>query len=167
MDCLPVELHHSYGPTETSIAATEWTCQPGSRREVVTIGRPLGNTRVYVLDEQMKAVPVGITGELYISGVCVGRGYLNRAELTAQRYVPDSYSKEPGGRLYRTGDLVRYEADGTMQYLGRVDEQLKINGVRIEAGEIEAIVSEHERVEKCVVIARERREQASRWWDMW
>ena len=155
MDCLPVELHHSYGPTETSIAATEWTCEPSSRREVVPIGRPLGNTRVYVLDEQMKAVPVGIAGELYISGVCVGRGYLNRAELTAERYVPDSYSKEEGGRLYRTGDLVRYEVDGTIQYLGRVDEQLKINGVRIEAGEIEAIVSEHEGVEKCAVIARE------------
>ena len=155
MDSLPVELHHSYGPTETSIAATEWTCERNSKREVVPIGRPLANTRVYVLDEQMKAVGIGIAGELYISGVCVGRGYLNRAELTAERYVPDSYSKEPGGRLYRTGDLVRYHGDGTVQYLGRVDEQLKINGVRIEAGEIEAIVSEQESVEQCVVIGRD------------
>ena len=104
------ELHHSYGPTEASIAATEWTCEPGAKR--VLMGRPIGNTQVYVLDRHMEQLPEGVPGELYIGGLGVGRGYQGRAELTAAQFVPDEFSGEEGARLYRTGDLVRYLADG-------------------------------------------------------
>src|SRR6185437_12082808 len=118
------ELHHSYGPTETSIAATEWTCEAGAKR--VLIGSPIGNTQVYVLDRQIKPLPVGVAGELYIGGVGVGRGYKGRAELTAERFVPHPFSAEPGARLYRTGDLGRYLPGGEIEFLGRVDEQVKL-----------------------------------------
>src|SRR6185369_6072783 len=132
------ELHHSYGPTETSIAATEWTCDAGAER--VLMGRPIGNTQVYVLDGHLEPLPVGVAGELYIGGVGVGRGYAGQAELTAERFVPDPFSGEGGARLYRTGDLVRYDEDGELEFLGRVDQQVKLRGYRIELGESEAVV---------------------------
>ncbi|HYY42949.1 MAG TPA: amino acid adenylation domain-containing protein, partial [Pyrinomonadaceae bacterium] len=148
------ELHHSYGPTESSIATAEWMCDPASKRRQVSIGYALGNTRLYVLDGAMQPVPVGVAGELYIGGIGVGRGYLNRADLTAERFVPDLYSAAPGARLYRTGDLVRYAADGSLEFIGRIDSQVKVRGFRIELGEIEAALARHDAVREAVVLAR-------------
>jgi amino acid adenylation domain-containing protein/FkbM family methyltransferase len=150
-----VELHHSYGPTETSIAATEWTSAPDAAWPVAPIGKPLANTQIYVLDAAMRPTPLGIPGELYIGGVAVGRGYLRRPELTAERFVPHLFSDEAGARLYRTGDLVRYLPDGNVEFLGRTDFQVKLRGFRIEPGEIEAVVKRHEAVGECVVAMRQ------------
>jgi amino acid adenylation domain-containing protein len=149
---LRAELHHSYGPTEVSIAATEWLCVGGE--EIVRMGHALANTRAYVLDARRQAVPQGVAGELYLGGVGLGRGYLNRPALTAERFVPDPFGNEAGARLYRTGDLVRRLGDGSLEYLGRVDEQLKVRGHRIEPGEIESALAEHAGVRECVVMAR-------------
>ena len=156
MDCfferLPgVALHHSYGPTEASIAATEWLCVRGMSRGMAPIGRPLSNTQIRLLDEHLQLVPVGAAGELYIGGVHVGRGYLNRPELTAEKFVPDPFSREPGSRFYRTGDLARYSVDGNVEFLGRVDSQVKIRGYRIELAEIEAAISSHPAVKTALV----------------
>jgi amino acid adenylation domain-containing protein len=149
------ELHHSYGPTETSIAVTEWKCERGgSSLRVVPIGRPLANTQVYVLDERLEPVPQGVAGELYVGGACVGRGYLHRPELTAERFIPHPFSEDGGARLYRTGDLVRYRADGNLEFLGRVDHQVKIRGYRIEPGEIEAALGAHAAVRGSYVMLR-------------
>ncbi|HWS86509.1 MAG TPA: amino acid adenylation domain-containing protein [Pyrinomonadaceae bacterium] len=146
-------LENMYGPTETTIWSTADGVEPGAGR--VTIGRPIANTQVYVLDGRLGAVPVGVAGELYIGGEGVARGYLNRAELTAERFVPDPFAAEAGARLYRTGDLVRYLADGRIEYLGRIDQQVKVRGYRIELGEIEAALCGHESVKECAVAARE------------
>jgi len=153
-----VDLHHSYGPTEASIAASEWQCAPGLHEGAAPIGRPLSNTQIYLLDEYLRPVPVGVAGELYIGGLHVGRGYLNRPELTAERFIPDPFSREPGVRFYRTGDLARYLPDGKLEFLGRVDSQIKIRGYRIELGEIEAAVSAHPAVKAAVAIIREEAE---------
>jgi amino acid adenylation domain-containing protein len=150
---LDAELHHSYGPTETSIAVTEWTCAPAPDLPRALMGRPLGNTQVYVLDGEMELVPFGVTGELYVGGEGVGRGYLKRPELTAERFVPDPFKTEAGARMYRTGDLVRYSRDGNLLFLGRVDEQVKVRGHRIELGEIEAALDQHPQVLESVVLA--------------
>jgi amino acid adenylation domain-containing protein len=149
------ELHHSYGPTETSIAASEWLCVPGANKGMAPIGRPPANTRIYLLDDYLRPVPVGAAGELYIGGVHVGRGYLNRFKLTAEKFVPDPFSREPGARFYRTGDLARYLPDGNIEFLGRVDSQVKIRGYRIELGEIQSVLSQHPPVRDVAVIARE------------
>jgi acyl carrier protein len=119
------------------------------------IGRPLPNTQVYILDAQKQLVPIGVPGELYIGGVGVTRGYLNRPELTAERFIPNPFSKDSGSRLYKTGDLVRYLPDGNIEYLGRIDHQVKIRGFRIELGEIEAVLRQHRAVEDAVVIGQE------------
>jgi amino acid adenylation domain-containing protein len=145
------ELHHSYGPTETSIAATEWTCAADTKHLRAPIGKPLANTRLYVLDENLQLAPRGVVGELYIGGDAVGRGYFARADLTAERYVPDAYRHESGARLYRTGDKVRYLNDGNLEFVGRVDEQVKVRGYRIEPGEIEAVLQVQEGVRDCAV----------------
>jgi len=147
------ELHNAYGPTETAIAATEWTCEAGAER--VLIGRPIGNTQVYVLNEQMEPLPVGVEGELYIGGAGVGRGYAGQAELTAARFVPHPFSSKPGARLYRTGDLVRYDAAGQLEFVDRVDQQVKVRGSRIELGEIEAVLQRHAQVSEAVVVLNE------------
>ncbi|HKR15459.1 MAG TPA: amino acid adenylation domain-containing protein [Pyrinomonadaceae bacterium] len=151
------ELHHSYGPTETSIAATEWTCEPHTKRCVVPMGYPLGNTQTYVMDQSLHLTPIGVLGELYIGGLGLGRGYLNRTELTAERFIPDPFSRVPGSRLYKTGDLVRYLTDGSLEFAGRMDHQVKIRGFRIELGEIEAQLSRHPAIKETVVTAREDR----------
>ncbi|MFP2934049.1 non-ribosomal peptide synthetase, partial [Pyxidicoccus sp. 3LG] len=118
-------LHNLYGPTEAAVDVTAWQCQPGDVRASVPIGRPIANTRIHLLDAALHAVPVGVPGELFIAGVQVGRGYLSRPELTAERFVPDPFSTTPGARMYRTGDLARWLPDGTVDYLGRLDFQVK------------------------------------------
>ncbi|HEX2269375.1 MAG TPA: phosphopantetheine-binding protein, partial [Pyrinomonadaceae bacterium] len=121
-------------------------------------GPPIANTRFYVVDQFMNPVPIGIYGELYIGGVGLAHGYLNRPELTAEKFVPDPFGREPGARLYRTGDLVRYCEDGKLEFGGRLDHQVKVRGFRIELGEVEAALSRHESVRAAVVAAREMRE---------
>src|SRR6185369_14325009 len=153
-DVIGAELHHSYGPTETSIASSEW-CAAEVATDIVPIGRPIANTQLYVLDEWMELCPTGVAGELYIGGEGLGRGYLNRADLTAERFVPDPFG-EAGSRLYRTGDVVKYLPDGNVQFVGRVDHQVKVRGHRIELGEIEAALSSHAEVRQCVVAVVER-----------
>ncbi|MET0395681.1 MAG: amino acid adenylation domain-containing protein, partial [Longimicrobiaceae bacterium] len=147
-------LHNLYGPTEAAVDVTYWACEPRERR-VVPIGRPVANTRLYVLDGAGEPVPVGVPGELLLGGVQVGRGYLGRPELTAEKFVPDPFSAEAGARLYRTGDRARWTPAGEVEYLGRLDHQVKIRGFRIEPGEIEAALLEHPAVGEAVVLVRE------------
>ncbi|MEU3252591.1 amino acid adenylation domain-containing protein [Streptomyces sp. NPDC006997] len=148
------DLHNLYGPTEAAIDVTAWHCRPDDTdRRPVPIGRPIANTRLYVLDQRSRPVPVGVPGELHIGGRGLARGYLNRPDLTAERFVDDPFV--PGARVYRTGDLARYRADGALEFLGRVDHQIKLRGQRIELGEIEAVLTAHEAVREAVVVARE------------
>ena len=145
-------VNNLYGPTETTTYSS-WT--PVEAEKKVTIGRGVGNTQLYVLDQELELAPLGVVGELYIAGAGVGRGYWGRASLTAERFLPDPYSKTAGDRMYRTGDLVRWNNAGQMEYLGRADQQVKVRGYRIELGEIEAKLKEHPRVLEAVIIARE------------
>jgi amino acid adenylation domain-containing protein len=153
---LGAELHNLYGPTEAAVDVTAWACDPESDLPFVPIGKPVANTQIHILDEDMRPVPIGTAGELYIGGVQVGRGYLNRPELTAERFVHDPFSDEPGARLYRTGDLARYMPDGNIEFLGRTDFQVKIRGFRVELGEIEAALEAIPGVRQALVVARER-----------
>jgi aspartate racemase len=148
-------LINGYGPTEN----TTFTCchaitDPAGLTGSVPIGRPISNTSVYILDRTMNPVPIGVAGELYIGGDGVARGYLNGPELNAQRFVPDPFSQTTNARLYRTGDLVRYRANGEIEFLGRIDNQVKVRGFRVELGEIESALAEHPAVREAVVIAR-------------
>ncbi|MEP7013165.1 MAG: non-ribosomal peptide synthase/polyketide synthase, partial [Acidobacteriota bacterium] len=145
-------LDNLYGPTEAAVDVTWWACEHGSR-STVPIGRPVANTTIHLLDRTLRPVPVGVSGELFIGGVQVGRGYWRRPELTAERFVPDPFSAEPGARLYRTGDLARYATDAAIEYLGRLDHQVKIRGFRIELGEIEAVLTDQSGVAEAVVLA--------------
>ncbi|MDQ9589095.1 amino acid adenylation domain-containing protein, partial [Serratia marcescens] len=145
----PVRLINAYGPTECTVFATTATIERVDPWQRLPIGRPIGNTRIYLLDEHGQPVPLGATGEIYIAGPGVALGYLNRAELTAERFLADPFN--PGERMYRTGDLARYLADGNIDYLGRNDRQVKIRGFRIECGEIEARVAGHPAVREAVV----------------
>ncbi|MFC5286434.1 amino acid adenylation domain-containing protein [Actinokineospora guangxiensis] len=145
-------LHNLYGPTEASVDVTYTPCTPG---EPVTIGWPVANTRTYVVDADLRPVPLGVPGELVLAGVQLARGYLAKPGLTAERFVPDPFAAEPGGRVYRTGDLVRQRADGAVEYLGRIDHQVKVNGHRIELGEIEAVLTEHPGVADAAVAVRD------------
>jgi surfactin family lipopeptide synthetase C len=146
------QLWNGYGPTETTIySATELV-----ESEPVTIGRPVANTQLYILDEGMQPVPQGVSGELFIGGVALARGYINRPDLTAEKFVPDPFGKVPGARLYRTGDLVRHLSDGKIDYQGRIDHQVKIRGFRIELEEIETVLAQHPCVRRAVVTAREQ-----------
>ncbi|QPB24428.1 amino acid adenylation domain-containing protein (plasmid) [Rhizobium sp. 007] len=153
----PVRLVHCYGPTETTTFAT--VCEITAIDETfrrLPIGRPIANTRVYLLDGHGAPVPFGAVGELYIGGAGVARGYLNRPELTAERFLADPFSDEAGARMYRTGDLGRYLPDGNLEFLGRNDDQVKIRGFRIEPGEIAARLGEHARVREAVVARQDR-----------
>ncbi|MTD22352.1 amino acid adenylation domain-containing protein, partial [Pseudomonas sp. CCM 7891] len=149
-------LHNHYGPTESHVttaltlpeAVTNWPTLPA-------IGYPVANTRIYLLDEHFQPVPVGVAGEIHIGGACVARGYLNRADLTAERFIRDPFAGHSQARLYKTGDLGRYQADGCIEYLGRNDDQIKIRGFRVELGEIEARLCQHAGVKEAVVVARE------------
>ncbi|MFZ5833576.1 MAG: amino acid adenylation domain-containing protein, partial [Planctomycetota bacterium] len=149
------ELWNLYGPTETTIWSTMSAIRATS--QPITIGRPLASTQVYVLDAHRQPLPIGVPGELYIGGAGLARGYLNRPELTAEKFVPHPFSENPQARLYRTGDLVRWRADGNLEFLGRIDQQVKLRGFRIELGEIEAALLEHPSVAQCVVQLREDR----------
>ncbi len=150
-----IPLLNAYGPTECSDDVTHHriTLPPGDEQFHVAIGRPIGNMRAYILDEQRQPVPIGVKGELYVAGVGVGRGYLNDPVQTAEVFVPDPFGMEAGGRLYRTGDLARYRADGAIEYLGRRDEQVKVRGFRIELTEIEATLNQHQQISESVVVA--------------
>lgn len=149
-------LHNDYGPTETHVVTAltlsgdpeQWPIQP-------SIGRPIANTQVYLLDEDRQPVPIGVRGEIYIGGAAVARGYLRRPDLSSQRFLADPFSADPQARLYKTGDVGRWRADGTLEFLGRNDDQLKIRGYRIEPGEIEVQLARHPHVKEAVVLARE------------
>jgi amino acid adenylation domain-containing protein len=152
----PARLTNMFGQTETAgIVAVYPLSSQDDIEPLVPIGRPIANTQVYLLDAHLRPTPIGVPGELCVGGMDLGRGYLHHPELTAQKFVPHPYSADPGARLYKTGDLARYRPDGTMAFLGRIDHQIKIRGVRIEPGEIEAALSQHPAVAAAVVVARE------------
>ncbi len=144
---------NAYGPTEATVCTTIAECTNCNKKP--PIGHPIANMLVYILDAHLQPVPVGISGELYIGSDSLARGYLNRPELTAEKFIPNLYSKQPGARLYKTGDLARYLSDGNIEFLGRIDHQVKLRGFRIELGEIEAALSQHPLVQHTVVLARE------------
>jgi amino acid adenylation domain-containing protein len=147
-------LFNAYGPTEATVCATTYRCE-AERDGAIPIGRPIANTQIYILDQHLEPVPMGVSGEIYIGGVGVARGYLNRPELTAERFIANPFSRDPAERLYKSGDLGRWLPDGNIEYLGRNDFQVKIRGFRIELVEIEARLLECEGVREAVVIARE------------
>ena len=152
----PQRLLHVYGPTEsTTFASWHLVQEVPEGVTTIPIGRPLSNTQIYLLDNQMQPVPVGVPDELYIGGDGLARGYLNRPELTAERFILNPFRNEPGAHLYKTGDLARYQPEGNIEFLGRLDDQVKIRGFRIELGEIEAVLGQHPAVDETVVVARE------------
>lgn len=153
---LPFTLINNYGPTECSVVATSGPVPSGGLRNTLpSIGRPIANTQIYILDEQMQQVPVGTVGEIYIGGAGLARGYLNRPELTAERFIHNQFSSDPNSRLYKTGDLARYLTDGQLAFEGRIDEQVKIRGYRIELNEINTVLSCHPMLAATIVLARE------------
>jgi amino acid adenylation domain-containing protein/non-ribosomal peptide synthase protein (TIGR01720 family) len=151
---LPAPLNHLYGPTEVSIDTTRQVCAPGQGAWRVPVGRPIANSRMYVVDPELRPVPVGVAGELLVGGAGVTRGYLRRPGLTAERFVPDPFGGQPGDRLYRTGDLVCWLPDGALDFLGRLDHQVKVRGFRIELGEVEAALVALPGVREAVVVVR-------------
>jgi amino acid adenylation domain-containing protein len=146
-------LFNEYGPTEATVWSTVQECSDLETSSRVPIGRAIANAQVYVLDHSLNPVPVGVPGELYIGGLGVARGYLHQPELTAERFLPDPFSDVPGARVYRTGDRARWRADGSLEFLGRIDQQIKLRGFRIEPGEIEAVLLEHPAVRDCTITA--------------
>jgi len=147
-----LRIWNLYGPTETTANSSTATI---SSCDHVTIGRPIANTLIYILDPYLKPVPVGIAGEIHIGGDLLARGYLNRPELTKEKFITNPFVNVPGARLYKTGDLGRYLSDGNIQFLGRIDDQVKIRGFRIELGEIEATLTQHPAVLEAVALVRE------------
>jgi amino acid adenylation domain-containing protein/non-ribosomal peptide synthase protein (TIGR01720 family) len=171
---LDAELHNLYGPTEAAVDVTAWPCACPPDPRSVPIGRPIANTQIYLLDPQLRPMPIGVAGELYIGGVQLARGYLGRPDLTAERFVPNPFAEvsgsgywvledklpdtrypTPATRLYKTGDRARYRTDGSIEYLGRFDRQIKLRGFRIELGEIEAVLRQHPSVSEAAVMLRE------------
>ncbi|MEJ3742729.1 amino acid adenylation domain-containing protein [Actinomycetes bacterium KLBMP 9797] len=152
---LPFEVVNHYGPTECSVISTAGRVPGAGGDRPPSIGTPVANTEIHVLDPYLKPVPVGAPGEIYVGGRSIGRGYLNRPGLTAEQFPPDPFSGRPGGRLYRTGDLGRWTPDGVLEFLGRRDNQVKIRGYRIECGEIESCLLAHPQVAEAVVVVRD------------
>ncbi|MCB1123251.1 MAG: AMP-binding protein, partial [Verrucomicrobiae bacterium] len=148
---LSIQLHNCYGPSEAAITSTHWICTRGGLKGRVPIGHPVDNTHVYVLDSRGQPLPSGVPGELYIGGPQVGLGYWQRDSLTRERFIPDPFSEDKPAKLYRTGDRVRFLEDGSLEFLGRFDRQLKIHGLRIEPGEIESTISSFQHVEDSIV----------------
>ncbi|GHO97479.1 hypothetical protein KSF_075270 [Reticulibacter mediterranei] len=151
---LPGQLHNLYGPTEVAVDVTHWECSREAAEDSIPIGQPIANTDILILDQEMALVPLWATGEIYIRGKGLARGYHGRSDLTAASFVPDPFREGEGGRLYKTGDLGRYREDGSIEYLGRVDQQVKIRGFRIELGEIEYTLCQHPAVQDAVVLQR-------------
>ncbi len=149
-------FYNTYGPTESTVDST--ACRIGEPFDSPVIGRPIINTQVLILDEKLQPVPVGVTGELHIGGAGLARGYLDRAELTAEKFIENPFGDDPAARLYKTGDLGRYRADGNIEYIGRIDHQVKLRGYRIELGEIEAQLKGHAAVQDAVVVLRQQGE---------
>jgi amino acid adenylation domain-containing protein len=149
------KLYNEYGPTEASVWSTVHECGQVLDGRSISIGRVISNAQVYILDDELRPVAIGVAGELYLGGDGITRGYLHHAEITAEKFIPNLFSKEQGTRLYRTGDLGRYLADGKIEFLGRIDSQVKIRGYRIELGEIETILGAHPAVDTAVVVVRE------------
>ena len=154
-----VELHNLYGPTEAAVDVTSWPCPRQTESRLLPIGRPIANTAIYILDRRFYPVPVGVHGEIFIGGIQLGRGYLNRPELTAEKFITSPQpvperSRGAGTRLYRTGDLARWLPDGNVDFLGRLDFQVKVRGFRIELGEIESALRKHPALQDAVVLAR-------------
>ncbi|XXF74928.1 amino acid adenylation domain-containing protein [Myxococcaceae bacterium GXIMD 01537] len=155
---LPFRLVNNYGPTETTVVATSGIVEPEHPNGLPSIGRPLANARIYVLDRMRRPVLPGVMGELYIGGAGVARGYLNRPELSASRFVPDPFSEVLGARMYASGDLARFLTDGTLAFHGRSDRQVQVRGVRVEPGEIEAALAEHPGVSAAAVVSEDQRQ---------
>jgi amino acid adenylation domain-containing protein len=151
------EVWNLYGPTESTVWSTACRVKPASPNTdiAIHIGRPIANTQTYVLDAHLQPAPIGVPGELYIGGDGLARGYLRRPELTAERFIPNPFSDQLGERLYRTGDVTRYLSDGNIEYIGRIDNQVKLRGFRIELGEIEGVIKKHPQVSQAIVLARE------------
>ncbi|GAB1715821.1 MAG: hypothetical protein NTAFB05_08630 [Nitrobacter sp.] len=152
--------HHArlvnlYGPTEAAIEVSVWPCEDTEQMSSIPIGRPIWNTQLCILDADLNVVPPGVTGELYIGGVALARGYQNRPALTAERFIPNPFPQQAGERLYRTGDLTRWRPDGAIEYVGRIDHQVKVRGFRIELGEVETQLLGHDDVREAVVVARD------------
>jgi amino acid adenylation domain-containing protein len=154
-----VELYNRYGPTETAVVAAHWQCERESERKIVPIGKPIANTQVHLLDQNQERVPIGVAGELHIGGVGLARGYFANPGLTAEKFVPDPFSSVAGARLYKTGDVARYLPDGNIEFLGRIDQQVKVRGFRIELEEIEAVLKQYAGVREVVVVDRELKQR--------
>jgi len=154
---LDAKLHNLYGPTEAAVDVTFFACERDNTNQIVPIGRPIANTQIYILDSHLLPVPIGVPGEIYIGGVGLARAYLNRPELTAEKFICNPFENSKVSRLYKTGDLARYKSDGNIEYLGRLDHQVKIRGFRIELSEIEAVLREHFEVREAVIIVQEER----------
>ena len=156
-------LINEYGPTETVVGCCVYEVEGKEcEREATPIGRPISNAQIYILNGELEPAPIGVRGEIYISGAGVGRGYLGKPELTAERFIPHRFSRSGGERVYRTGDVGQYRADGNIEFLGRIDHQVKIRGFRIELGEIEAALNRHPAVREAVVVARQDQESGKR-----
>lgn len=153
---LNAKLFHTYGPTEASISVTHWECSDQNYSKGAPIGKPISNTQLYILDKDLKPVPVGVAGELHIGGTCVARGYLNNPELTREKFISCPFENDSNKTLYKTGDYARYISNGNIEYLYRIDTQTKINGYRIELNELENILLQHAKVRECIVLVKER-----------
>ena len=151
---LSTKLYNLYGPTEATIDSTSWICKQGQDDQKVPIGRPINNTQIYILSLQKQPVPIGVQGEIYIGGVGLARGYLNQPELTSEKFVTNPFDEKPDSLMYRTGDLGRYRPDGNIEFLGRMDHQIKWLGYRIELGEIETLLAKHPSIHECAVILK-------------
>lgn len=158
---LDTDLFNLYGPTEASIDVTYWKCHQDDNMHIVPIGKPISNTQIYILDENLIPVPIGVPGELYIGGVNLARCYLNRPELTEKSFVPNPFQTPGADRLYKSGDKARFQEDGTIEYLGRLDNQVKIRGLRIELGEIEHHINAYEGIKECGVIDYRNKDSVS------